>query len=759
MCTTPTLPGRPGAAQGAPRACGRRSGTVRAAPYDRCVSLLTRITKRLVIGRPVSSDRLGETALSKRIALPIFASDALSSVTYATQEILLVLTVAGMAYLWVAPWVAAAIVLLFAVVVASYRQVVRAYPSGGGDYEVATVNLGRFAALTVASALLVDYVLTVAVSVSAGVDNIISAFPGLNSERVLLALALVVLLAAANLRGLRESGTAFAVPTYAFAAGVLVLIATGLLRVLFGDAPEAESAAWAIGAEPGHEELAGFALLFFALRAFSSGCTALTGIEAIANGVPAFRPPKSRNAAATLAMLGLLAVTMFAGITALALIADVHVAEHTCDLVGFPGNCATDPQRTVIAQLGSAVFGGDSSIGFFYIQAVAALILVLAANTAFNGFPLLGSVLAQDRYLPRQLHTRGDRLVFSNGIVALAVFAGLLIWAFDASVTRLIQLYIIGVFTSFTLGQAGMVRHWNRALRTERDPEQRRRMIRSRAINATGATFTGIVLVVVTLTKFLLGAWIVLIAMPVIFMTMRGINRHYTRVSEELVPDEERPLLPSRVHAVVLVSKLHKPTLRALAYARATRPDTLTALTVNVDDEETRALQAEWDQRNIPLPLTVVESPYREITRPILGYVKRLRRESPRDVVAVFVPEYVVGRWWEHLLHNQSALRLKSRLLFSPGVMVISVPWQLQSSARAARRPEPPRLGAARRGLGDRPVGAGLGPAAGADGQPVAPGAGADGVPGADGVQGADGVPGADGVAGSAASATGREAP
>src|SRR5829696_6266325 len=382
MCTTPTLPGRPGAAQGAPRACGRRSGTVRAAPYDRCMSMLTRVTKRLVIGRPVSSDRLGETALSKRIALPIFASDALSSVTYATQEILLVLSVAGTAYLFVAPWVATAVVLLLGTVVLSYRQVVRAYPSGGGDYEVATVNLGRFAALTVASALLVDYVLTVAVSVSAGVDNIISAFPGLNSERVLLALALVVLLAAANLRGLRESGTAFAVPTYAFAAGVMVLIVTGLLRMALGDTPQAESAGWAIEAEPGHQNLAGIALLFFALRAFSSGCTALTGIEAIANGVPAFRPPKSKNAAITLGMLGLLAITMFAGITAVALIADVHVAENTCDLVGFPGDCLTDPQKTVIAQLGAAVFGGDTSIGFFYIQAASALILVLAANTA-----------------------------------------------------------------------------------------------------------------------------------------------------------------------------------------------------------------------------------------------------------------------------------------------------------------------------------------------------------------------------------------
>jgi len=663
------------------------------------VSLLTRVTKRLVVGRPVRSDRIGEATLPKRVALPIFASDALSSVAYATQEILLMLSLAGVAYLWIAPWTAGAIVLLFAVVIASYRQVVHAYPSGGGDYEVATRNLGRFAGLTVASALLTDYVLTVAVSVSSGVDNIISAFPGLNAWRVGLALGFVAVLAAVNLRGVRESGTAFAVPTYAFAAGVLLMIATGLIRAMFGSAPVAESASWGIRPEPGYTALTGFALIFFALRAFSSGCTALTGVEAIANGVPAFRPPKSRNAATTLLALGVLAITMFSGITALALVSKVHVATNTCDLVGFPGNCQTHPQRTVIAQIASAVFGGNGSIGFFYIQAVTALILILAANTAFNGFPLLGAVLAQDRYLPRQLHTRGDRLVFSNGIVLLAAFACLLIYAFHAEVTRLIQLYIIGVFTSFTLGQSGMVRHWNRLLRAERDPEQRHRMIRSRAINATGATLTGLVLVIVTLTKFLLGAWIVIVAMPIIFITMRGINRHYTRVSEELVPEDEGVLMPSRVHAVVLVSKVHKPTLRALAYARATRPDTLTALTVNVDDAETRALQAEWERLGLPVALTVVESPYREITRPVLDFVKRIRRESPRDVVTVFIPEYVVGRWWEHLLHNQSALRLKGRLLFSPGVMVTSVPWQLHSSDRRAHPRERPLPGDLRRGL------------------------------------------------------------
>nr|MBA2390490.1 APC family permease [Geodermatophilaceae bacterium] len=362
-------------------------------------------------------------------------------------------------------------------------------------------------------------------------------------------------------------------------------------------------------------------------------------------------------------------------------------------------DCETDPQRTVIAQVAAATFGGDNSIGFFYIQAAAALILILAANTAYNGFPQLGSILAQDSYLPRQLRTRGDKLVFSNGILLLATFAGLLIWVFDAQVTQLIQLYIIGVFTSFSLGQWGMVRHWNRALRAETDRLARRRMYRSRVINAAGATFTSLVLIIVTVTKFTRGAYIVVIAMPVIFLVMRTINRHYARVSEQLRPDADVRMLPSRVHTVVLVSKVHKPTLRALAFARATRPDSLTALTVNVDEEETRALQAEWGRNDIPVPLTVIESPYREITRPILDFVRGIRRDSPRDLVMVFVPEYVVGHWWENLLHNQSALRLKGRLLFLPGVMVTNVPYQLQSSEARAEENERQTAAEARRAL------------------------------------------------------------
>lgn len=638
--------------------------------------------KRALVGRPLRSDRLGETLLPKRLALPIFASDPLSSVAYATQEILLVLTLGGSAYVFLAPWVGVAVVVLLTVVVASYRQVVRAYPSGGGSYEVASRNLGPSAGLVVAAALLVDYIMTVAVSVAAGVDNIISAFPAWNTHRVAIGAGFVVALMAMNLRGVRESGRTFAWPTYLFIGSVLVMIVVGLGRVVAGDAPVAESAGWQV--RPEQVGLTGLALALLTLRAFASGCTALTGVEAISNGVPAFRPPKAENAARTMLAMGVVAIALFSGITVLALAAKVRVAEHACDLIGFPGDCAGDPQRTVIAQLAAAVFGGGSA-GFFLIQATTALILILAANTAFNGFPLLGSILAQDRYLPRQLHTRGDRLAFSNGIVILAVIAGMLIWAFDGSVTRLIQMYILGVFTSFTLSQAGMVRHWNGILASGSDPVVRRRVRRSRAINAFGCVLTGLVLVIVLATKFTHGAYLVVIAVPVLFTLMRAIRRHYDRVGAELEPDPGGVVMPARVHAVVLVSRVHRPTLQALAYARATRPDTLTAVTVGISDDEVVRLRQQWADRDLDVPLAVLDSPYREITNPVLDHVSRLRGSGPNDLVVVYVPEYVVGRWWEQLLHNQSALRLKARLLFQRRVMVVSVPWQLESSRRWGR--------------------------------------------------------------------------
>jgi amino acid transporter len=629
--------------------------------------------KRLLVGRPLRSERLGDTLLPKKLALPVFCSDPLSSNAYATEEILRALSLGGLALVFLAPWIAAAVAVVLAVVVASYRQTCHAYPTGGGAYAVSRANLGRNAALIAASALLVDYVLTVAVSVAAGVDAITSAFLTLKPAAVLICLLCVAVLALMNLRGVRESGTVFAIPTYGFVAVVFVMIVWGLLRWASGHAPQAESASF--GVQPLHGAT-GVAVLLLALRAFSQGCTALTGVEAVSNGVPNFKPPKSSNAAGTITIMGAMTIAMFAGITALALIAHVRVADDPTQLVGAPAGYT---QRTAIAQIAGAVFGYGSA-GFLLVQGFTAAILVLAANTAFSDFPRL----------PRQFGRRGDRLVFSNGIVILAGLAALLIWVFDASTSRLIQLYIIGVFVSFTLSQTGMVRHWSQALRVSRDPATRRRLHRSRMINGLGAAMTGVVLAVVLITKFTHGAYLVVIAMPAIFALMKAIERHYRRVGAELAPEPGGMVLPSRIHAVVLVSRLHKPTLRALAYARATRPDTLTALTVASSPDEVRVLQIEWAERGIPVTLTELEAPYRDITSPVLEYVADLRRQHPHDLVVIYLPEYVVGHWWEQLLHNQSALRLKARLLFQRGVMVTSVPWQLTSSRADERAPHLP---------------------------------------------------------------------
>ncbi|SEF34717.1 Amino acid transporter [Amycolatopsis pretoriensis] len=660
------------------------------------VSKFPTVLKRLVLGRPFRSDRLAHTLLPKRIALPIFASDALSSVAYAPEEIFLTLSVAGLSAYALAPWIGIMVALVMLVVVASYRQNVHAYPSGGGDYEVANTNLGGKFGLTVASALLVDYVLTVAVSTSSGVANIGSAVPWVAQHKVLASIVIVVVLTSLNLRGIRESGKAFAIPTYGFILGILVMVVWGLVQAATGTEMKAESAGFTLNAEG---TFAGVAYAFLVLRAFSSGAAALTGVEAISNGVPAFQKPKSKNAATTLLMMGLLAVTMLVGIITLASITDVKFAEDPAEqLAGAP---AGYEQKTIVAQIAHAVFA-DFPPAFYYISFSTGIILLLAANTAFNGFPVLGSILAQDRYLPRQLHTRGDRLAFSNGILFLSAFALVLIIAFDAEVTRLIQLYIVGVFVSFTVSQAGMIRHWNRLLAKETDPGVRRRMRRSQTVNAVGLTMTGVVLVIVLITKFLLGAWIAIAAMVAIFVLMTAIRKHYDRVADELKELGDTPtVLPSRNHAIVLVSKLHRPTLRALAYAKAMRPDVLEAVTVNVDDADTRRLTAEWDAHNFKVPLKVVESPYREITKPVLDYVKRVRGDNPRNVVTVFIPEYVVGHWWEQVLHNQSALRLKGRLLFQSGVIVASVPWQLESSAKAAARVrnERPAAGDVRRGF------------------------------------------------------------
>ncbi|MGH3380462.1 MAG: APC family permease, partial [Actinoallomurus sp.] len=642
--------------------------------------------KRLLVGRPRRSEQLNETLLRKRIALPVFASDALSSVAYAPDEILITLSVAGLAAYSFSWKVGLAVVVVMFTVVASYRQNVHAYPSGGGDYEVATTNLGGVAGQVVASALLVDYVLTVAVSVSSGVQNASAALPFLAGKETWVAVGLVLLLMTLNLRGIKESGTAFAIPTYCFIVAVLGMVVWGLIRYFAGDLPMAESAKYTIKPDAGFVHgFTGLAAAFLVLRTFSSGSAALTGVEAISNGVPAFRKPKSRNAATTLLLMGTIAVAMLMGIIALANLThmryvDPHVVGSKLLFHGHPVGSGYD-QQTIIGQLGRAVFDNFPP-AFYFLIAATGIILFLAANTAFGGFPVLGSILARDGYLPKQLHTRGDRLAFSNGIVLLAGFAIVLIIAFQAQPTRLIQLYIIGVFVSFTTSQTGMVRHWTRLLRTERQPNVRRRMQRSRAINTFGLCMTGVVLVIVLVTKFLAGAWIAIAAMCVLFVLMRAIRRHYDRVAEDLSPDEDADTtLPSKVHAIVLVSRIHKPALRAVAYARATRPDVLEAVSVQVDPEETSKLQDEWDRLGLPVRMKVLDSPYREITRPFIDYIRKVRRKNPREVITVFLPEYVVGHWWEQILHNQSAIRLKGRLLFEPGVIVIRVPYQLRSAA------------------------------------------------------------------------------
>jgi amino acid transporter len=660
------------------------------------VPRLATAAKRLVLGLPFRSDELSDTLLRKRIALPVFASDALSSVAYAPQEVLVTLSLAGLGAYVFSPWIGVAVVLVLATVVVSYRQNVHAYPSGGGDYEIATVNLGRYAGLTVASALLVDYTLTVAVSMSSAADNLGALIPFVGTHKVLFCVVAIAILTAINLRGVRESGAAFAIPVYCFIASLVIMIVVGVVRLtLTGEPLVAPSAS--VGVVGEDHQLSQLALGFLVLRSFTQGCAALTGVEAISNGVPAFRKPKSRNAATTLAMLGLIAVGLFAGMLALARATGVHLAEDPdTQLVNAPPGYK---QETLIAQLAQTIFHGFAP-GFWAVTIFTALILVLAANTAFNGFPVLGSILAQDRYLPRQLHTRGDRLAFSNGILFLAFFAVVLVVGFGAQVTALIPLYTVGVFVSFTLSQTGMVRHWNRLLRTETGDTERRRLRRSRLVSGFGATMTGVVLVVVLVTKFAVGAWIAIVAGALAFALMLSIRKHYDRVAEEIAAPEGvlEGVLPSRNHAIVLVSTVHKPTLRAVAYARATRPDVLEAVTVNVDDTDTRKVVSDWEARQLPVPLKVLESPYREITRPILQYVKRIRTDNPRDVVTVFIPEYVLGRWWEQVLHNQSALRLKGRLLFQKGVMVVSVPWQLESSARAAAKRPQVAPGSARRG-------------------------------------------------------------
>lgn len=644
------------------------------------MSSLLAVPKRLILGRARPSDRVDDTLLPKRLALPVFAADPVSSVAYATQELLVILTLGGVAALVLAPEVALAVCVVVAVVVISYGPLVRAYPGGGGSFAVASRNLGPRAGLVAAAALLVDYTLTVAVSTAAAIDNLVSVAPVLVGARIPLAVGAVLLVMVVNLRGRREAGWSAMLPVYGFVLVVGVLVVTGLLRWSAGDPPVAASADYEVTR---NTDLTAVALGLVVLRSFAGGGAALAGVDAIANGVPAFRGPKGRNAALTLLGVGAMTIALFAGVISLAVVSGVTVARNSCDLGGLPTACEEFTQQTVLTQLAEAVFGAGS-VGAVLVALVTVAVLLAAANSAFNGFPLLAATLADSGYLPRQLARRGDRLAHSNGILVLALGAVGVLLVLEARVGPLLDLYLVGLFISFTLAQVGMARHWSARLRLRRRRGNPWGPRAGMALAVVAAVCTGTVLLVLVVVKVPNGAWASLVLVGLLMLGMQRIHRHYDQVAEEVAlgEDEVSEAMPARVHAVVLVSRLHRPVTRALAYARATRPSTLEAVTVATDATAARELAEEWARRRVPVPLRVLDSPYREVTRPLVEHVRELRRRGPRDAVTVFLPEYVVAHWWEGVLHNRSNLWLRARLAGTPGVMVVSVPWQL-ASARA----------------------------------------------------------------------------
>ena len=644
--------------------------------------------KRVIIGRPIRSKAAAHQLLPKRLALPIYASDALSSVAYAPDEILLTLALAGSIALIKSVWIGVVVACVLAVVVLSYRQTVHAYPSGGGDYEVVTTNLGPSWGLLVASALLVDYVLTVAVSISSGANYITTIVPHLRGSEVPIAVGLIIFLTLVNLRGTREAGTAFAIPTYTYMFAIALMVIVGFIRLFTGHLPLAASAAYEIHSSDVHSDgLVGLGGAFLLMRAFSSGCAALTGVEAISNGVPNFRRPKSKNAGITLLLLGSIAATMMISILVLARRTGVQMVDDTSKvfLNGTP-----HPEvhfAPVIGQLASTIFG-DGSVLFLLVTAVTGFILVLAANTAFNGFPTLASVLSRDSFLPRQLYKRGDRLSYSNGIMVLAVGASALVILFDASVTRLIQLYVVGVFVSFTLSQLGMIRHWNKRLRLPQNGGERSKVLRSRSINIVGFMMTGFVLTIVLVTKFTHGAWITVVMIALVFGIQRLIRRHYDTIRGQLRIDDwhARRALPTRVRALVLVSNLSKPSMRAIATARVQSPTNLEIVSVVADLDEEEHIRREWTESGLPVPLTLISSPFRDVTQIVKSYVRARRLRSPGEMLVIYIPEFLVRHWWENLLHNQMALRLSRSLLRIPGVVVTIVPWKLGEEAEVEGR-------------------------------------------------------------------------
>ncbi len=634
--------------------------------------------KRLLVGRPLPSDRLEHERLNKKTALAVLSSDAISSVAYATEQILIVLAVLGtMALRYVLP-ISAVIVGLLMLVALSYRQTIFAYPHGGGSYTVAKDNLGVGPGLVAAAALLTDYILTVAVSISSGIAAITSAYPALAPWTVSMCVLAIAVLAMVNLRGVRESGAAFSVPTYIFIVSMLALLGVGLFQVASGHAHapsvgpvRVDVVSQAHGAALGGG-FAGFALVFLMLRAFAEGCVAMTGTEAISNGVTAFRKPASKNAAATLGWMAAILGTFFIGTSILAQRYGVMPSAH----------------ETVLSQLGRQVFGGGWA--YYLLQYSTFAVLVLAANTAFADFPRLSSLLAEDRYMPHQLAARGDRLAFSNGIVALSLVAILLVWLFHGDTSALIPLYAIGVFLCFTLSQAGMVKHWFKA----RDAGWWWRA----ALNGLGAVATALVFIVQIATKFLHGAWIVVLIIPLIIWMLVAIHRHYVRFAEEIKYTGQSPLMFLHHTVVVPVSSITKATAGALVYATTISED-VRAVTVGVDPAGTAAFRAQWEAWDIDVPLVVLDSPYRSVIRPLVDYVRGLEEHGEADLVTVIVPEIVPHHWWEHLLHNKTALYIRTALLFRPKVVVTAVPYLLGHAVRLqdlAFREEPVPAPAAR---------------------------------------------------------------
>lgn len=665
--------------------------------HDKKSAKGTHLYRRIFLGRALRNEKLEGELLPKTIALPIFASDPLSSVAYGPQELLMILTLGGVTFLTFAPGIAVMVAILLTVIVLSYRKVIQAYPSGGGDYEVAKKNLGRGASLVVASALLLDYVMTVAVSISSGTDNLISAFPQLADYRVEIAIGFLLLIFGINLRGIRESGVSFAIPTYIFISTVFVMIGSGLYKVfVLGETLVTTSTGYDVQAEGEFlNNPAQVAVVLLLLRAFASGCSALTGIEAIANGVPAFRAPKIRNANITMSLMGATAVLMFLGTTWLALTAGVKYIEHPEIQLNNVDFFSTNPQQSLMAQIGIAVFGGGSLL-FYILQAATAAVLLLAANTAFNGFPLLSSVLSKDGFAPKMLQTRGDRLVYSNGMLSLAAAAGGLILVYQASVTDLIQLYIIGVFTSFSVGQIGMIRHWRRGLRE--NTISRKEAFGGLAINGFGALLTSSVLIIVTLTKFTHGAWLVFIIMPALWILMYETKKYYAEVETEIQLKPEIIFGSKGDYAIVLMDKLTAPQLKALDYALSSKHDLLEVVHIGVDPETSAQFEKDWIAYGIQVPLRIIPSPFRDFGAPLSEYLTEYRAQHPEKRMAIYIPKYVVGHWWEHIFHNHRANRIRKQLMYVRGAMIVLVPWRLESADKIDLFSRAPMPGDVRRG-------------------------------------------------------------